>query len=147
MVRDRRLEVADEILFSRAFVVSSWAFLKWLAAEAFLVNLDALAVLEASSCSLRRVASLIFFSISSLDVFGGTQEVMDVGAWVSDGSSKPMTMSPGGGAVVEVSGSGSGSLAEKWPQFNVFGFLKDFWKGLSDNIGGIIAKLLVCFRR
>ena len=58
----------------------------------------------------------------------------------------------GGGKAVEkgvgeVSGSGSGPLAEKWPHFDVLGFLKDFWKGVSESIGGIVAKLLVCFRR
>lgn len=42
--------------------------------------------------------------------------------------------------------SGSFPLTEKWPQFNVFSLLQDFWKGVSESIGGIVAKLMSCFR-
>ena len=48
---------------------------------------------------------------------------------------------------VEVSDNGSGPLAEKWPHFNIFGFLQDFFKGVGDNFKGILSKLVSCFRR
>lgn len=48
----------------------------------------------------------------------------------------------------EVPGSnGSHPLAERWPQFNVFSLLQDFWKGVSESIGGVVVKLMSCFRR
>ena len=43
----------------------------------------------------------------------------------------------GGGNAIEKGIDGSSPLAEKWPQFNVFSFLQDFWKGVSESIGTV----------
>ena len=43
--------------------------------------------------------------------------------------------------------NGPGPVAKKHPHFNVFGFLQEFWAGLSGNVGELFTKLLECFRR